>query len=62
MTPHLAPKDTDGMWRLKATCSEAVAEAMGRLVCHALCQEPPIPLPLRLCSGLYQAALGSQVP
>ena len=51
---------SDGMWRLKPSCSEALAMAMGRLVCHALCQEPPIPLCLRLCSGLYQAALGSQ--
>ena len=54
------PRLAHNLARLKSTCSEAFAKAMGRLVCHALCQQPSIPLPLRLCGGLYQAALGSQ--
>ena len=52
-----------GLWTLKSSDAldlPGYAEAMGRLIGHALCQNPPIPMPLRLCSGIYQAALGTQ--
>lgn len=50
----------DGTWRFKPDCDPALARCMGRLIAHALYQDPPVPLPLHLCSAVYAAALGSQ--
>ena len=49
---------SNGAWRFAAGCDVGFARALGRLVSHALCQQPAIPMPLRMCSGVYQAALG----